>query len=154
MKTGSKRKYMDFQTPDWVGKYMVDLLPDGIQTVLEPTPGDGNLVRMMGRYEVTAPEDFWILNGRWDAIVMNPPFSPMVLGYEILFRCMEMSDVIVALMPWLVMINSERRTKQIWDWGLKSVTHLPRRAFAGARVQCCVLFMTKGYVGSVELKRY
>jgi len=138
---------MDFQTPDWVCKYMVSLLSDKVVTVLEPTPGEGNLVCALKEknYQVTAPTDFWEVTGRWDAVVMNPPFTPMALGYKILFSCMEMSDEIIALMPWLTIINSEKRAKDIQAFGLVSITHLPRSVFAGARVQTCILQLQRGY---------
>ena len=34
----------DFQTPIDVAEYMVSLLPINVKTVLEPTPGIGNVV--------------------------------------------------------------------------------------------------------------
>lgn len=149
---GSNRDILNFQTPEWVCKEMVELIPEGVVTVLEPTPGVGNLVKALNNYDVTAPDDFGGVHSRFDAVIMNPPFSPMVEGYRILFRCMEMTDIIIAVMPWLTLINSEKRTKLIKDWGLRSVTHLPRKAFAGARVQCCIMFMEKGYSGITEFK--
>lgn len=137
---------MNFQTPLWVCAIMVSLIPAGVRSVLEPTPGQGNLVAALNGYDVTAPEDFCQLPpGRWDAIVMNPPFSPMPLGYKMLAACMDMSNVIIALMPWFTIINSERRTRAIHAFGLAEVVHLPRRAFPGARVQTCILKMQKGY---------
>lgn len=143
---------MDFQTPDDICSYMVSLIPAGVRSVLEPTPGEGNLVRALTGYQVTAPADFWdITIGQWDCVVMNPPFSPMQTGYDILFRCMEMTNIIIALMPWLTLINSEKRTQDIIGWGLRSVTHLPRHAFPGARVQCCILEMQYGHVGATSL---
>ena len=144
---------MDFQTPDWCCKDMADMVPSGCRSVLEPTPGEGNLVGALRELslEVTAPKEFWEVDGRFDCIVMNPPFTPMSEGYKILYRCMEMSDVIIALMPWLSLINSERRTSAIADFGLVKVIHLPRRTFYGSRVQCCIMHMSKGYSGSTEL---
>jgi len=140
---------MDFQTPDRVCNVMVDLLSYGITSVLEPTPGEGNLVRALsaGGYNVTAPTDFFSLpeESWYDAIVMNPPFSPMSVGYKVLYKCMEMSNVIIALMPWLTLINSQRRTDDIVDFGLVEVVHLPRKTFKGSRVQTCILSMYKGY---------
>ena len=136
---------MHFQTPPNICNYMVNMLPDGIQTVLEPTPGEGNLVKALSNYTVTAPSNFWAVHGTYDAIVMNPPFTPMNLGYKILFSCMEMSDNVIALMPWLTLINSERRTKYLMDYGLKSVTHLPRSTFKGSRVQTCILELKRGW---------
>lgn len=134
-----------FQTPENTCNYMVSLLPSGVKTVLEPTPGEGNLLRALAVYDVTAPVDFWKISGTWDAIVMNPPFTPMDTGYKILFRCMDMADIVIALMPWLTLINSERRTKRIIEYGLKSVTHLPRNTFKGSRVQTCVLEMVRDW---------
>lgn len=134
----------------WVCDYMVSLVPAAVKTVLEPTPGKGNLVGALTRYQITAPDDFWLVSGWWDCVVMNPPFTPMEQGYKILYRCMEMTDIIIALMPWLVLINSEKRTRDIKNFGLKSVTHLPRSAFPGARVQTCVLKMWRGYEGDRE----
>jgi type I restriction-modification system DNA methylase subunit len=85
---------------------------------------------------------------------MNPPFSPMTLGYQILYNCINMSDNIIALMPWLTIINSERRTKKIIDFGLKSITHLPRNIFPGSRVQTCILEIKKGYSGDIKFINY
>jgi len=142
---------MDFQTQKWVCDLMVKMIPKNVITILEPTPGEGNLVKALDGYQVTAPSNFWDVSGNFDAVVMNPPFSPMQQGYKILSTVMGMSDIIIALMPWLTIINSERRTKGIVDFGLKSVTHLPRNAFAGARVQTCILNMQKGYSGGTSL---
>ena len=144
---------MDFQTHEIICNYMVGLLPDGVSTVLEPTPGEGNLVRALALkgYNVTAPAEFWNVFGRWDAVTMNPPFSPMEEGYRILEAVMNMTDTIIALMPWLTIINSEKRTEDIDRYGLKSVTHLPRSAFKGSRVQTCILEMRRGYRGKRNL---
>lgn len=144
----------DFQTPIWCCKYMKTLIPDNVKTILEPTIGEGNIVNLLNDiYDVTAPKDFWKLkNNHFDCIIMNPPFTPMSLGYKILYRCMELSDNIIALMPWLTLINSERRTEDIIAFGLKSVTHLPRSTFKGARVQTCILELEKGHKGKIEFR--
>ena len=148
---------MHFQTPPDVCAYMCSLLkPYDVETVLEPTPGVGNLVRALTGYAVAAPDDFWALpeDSKFDAVVMNPPFTPMVVGYDILFKCMEMAPVVIALMPWLTIINSERRSTALVDYGLKSITHLPRKAFKGSRVQTCILELAKGYSATCEFKLY
>lgn len=144
---------MDFQTPIWICKYMISFIPAGVISILEPTPGQGNLAKALksNGYRITAPNDFWQISGHWDCIVMNPPFSPMSTGYNILYRCMEMSDIIIALMPWLTIINADRRTDDILSFGLRSVTHLPRNAFQGARAQTCVLEMERGYHLKTEM---
>lgn len=143
---------INFQTKPEICQYMVSLLPfynPSYKTVLEPTPGNGNLVASLKQrgYNVVVPKgDFWKMpKGRFDAVVMNPPFSPMAEGYKILFKVMEYSDIVVALMPYLTIINSEKRTGAILEYGLVSVTHLPRTAFKGSRVQTCVLQMKKGF---------
>jgi hypothetical protein len=136
---------------------MVSLVPEDGITVLEPTPGEGKLVRAAERkgFEVTAPTDFWELKkGYYDAIVMNPPFSPMIEGYRILYACLDRSDHIIALMPWLTLINSEKRTEDLFQFGLESVTHLPRNVFPGARVQTCILELHRGYTGFTEFKQF
>lgn len=148
---------MDFQTPPAICNYMSGLVPFWVQTVLEPTPGCGNLVNALRNkgFRVSAPTDIFKKQmRRYDAIVMNPPFTPMQLGYDILFRCMDYSDHIIALMPWLTLINGEARAKKIRNFGLKSVTHLPRNAFPGTRVQTCILEMKRGYTAQTRLVFY
>jgi hypothetical protein len=145
---------MDFQTQTWVCEFMCGMIPESVSTVLEPTPGEGNLVDVLKNhgFRVIAPINFYNIElTEVDAVVMNPPFSPMDTGYKILYKTMEMTKIIIALMPWLTLINSQKRTKIITDFGLKSVTHLPRKAFPGARVQTCILEMRKGHEGTTEL---
>jgi len=158
----------DFQTPDWCCDYMVSLLDaarlrpheirDDGNYVFEPTPGDGNLVRALEKkgYKVAVPlDDFYTfewMTDRYDAVVMNPPFTPMQMGYDILEHCMSASDIVIALMPWLVIINSQKRTNRLKSFGLKSVTHLPRSTFKGSRVQCCVLELRKSWYGETFLR--
>jgi hypothetical protein len=143
---------MDFQTPIEVAKYMVGLvkMTHWKAKILEPTPGNGNIVKAIEYYEfvpIIPENDFWLMEHKikYDAIVMNPPFSPMKEGYKFLYKCMELSDEIVALMPWLTIINGEKRTRDILEFGLKSITHLPRTTFKGSRVQCCVLHLVKNW---------
>lgn len=138
---------LHFQTPEHICKYMGSLVPFNAGRILEPTSGAGNLARVLKQKGlVITPKDFFKLaTERFDWIVMNPPFTPMSSGYTILFKCMEMSDNIIALMPWLTLINSQKRTCLITEFGLCSITHLPRNTFPGSRVQTCILEMHKGY---------
>ena len=142
---------MHFQTPMYVCDYMVSLLPKHVTSVLEPTPGEGNLVRSLNKkhFVIDAPQDFFTLPSktRYDAIVMNPPFTPMSKGYLILFACLDRSNIIIALMPWLTLINSSARTGKLVSYGLKSITHLPRNVFKGSRVQTCIIELYKGFDG-------
>lgn len=148
--------YVNFQTPKWCCDYMVSLIPYDCNTVLEPTPGAGNLVKSIeNKFNVIAPkyfEEIDVNNQKFDCICMNPPFSPMQTGYNILYDCMKMSDNIIALMPWLTIINSEKRTADLMNFGIISITHLPRKTFPGSRVQCCVLRMKRDYPGITEFK--
>lgn len=143
-----------FQTPQHICEYMASFLPTDSGTILEPTPGKGNLVRVLEKYgTVIAPNDFNdVIDKKYNWVVMNPPFTPMKMGYKILYSCMNMTDNIVALMPYLTIINGEKRTKDIMNWGLRSITHLPRSTFKGSRVQTCILHMEKGFKGETIFK--
>ena len=144
----------NFQTPIFICEYMSSFLPDNAGTILEPTAGKGNLVKSLTKYgDVFAPDDFNLMEKqKFDWVVMNPPFTPMKQGYDILYSCMDMSDNIIALMPYLCIINGEKRTNDIMNFGLKSITHLPRSVFKGSRVQTCILEMKRGYVGDTIFK--
>jgi len=149
----------DFQTPDWVCQLMVDMLenfvPPGRQAsevewdILEPTPGRGNLVKILKerfpRSNITATHDFWALpNGYYDAIIANPPFTPMPDLYKMLYRFRELSWSIIALMPWLTLINSDKRTNWLLKSGLNEVVHLPRSVFTACRIQPCIMKLSPG----------
>lgn len=145
----------NFQTPPQICKYMCSFLPDGwAGDILEPTKGKGVLADELYKYgNVFTPDDFYKMEKRkFHWIVMNPPFTPMAQGYKILYDCMEMSNNIIALMPYLTIINGEKRTQDIMDFGLKSITHLPRSVFKGSRVQTCILEMKKGFKGETIFK--
>lgn len=140
----------NFQTPTIVAEYMAGMLPHNCGTILEPTPGLGNLVKAAEPYgQVITPNRFEDIEkgSRFDWAIMNPPFTPMQEGYRFLTEVMEMTDNIVALLPWFILINSERRFTQIKTYGLVSVTTLPRKTFPGCRIQVCVLKLQKGYTG-------
>ena len=150
----------DFQTPLNVAEYMCSLIPEGTRSVLEPTPGLGNIVKFLSDYDVTTPEDFFAIEkSKFDCIVMNPPFSSryaygmpiekkyegMKIGYYILTECMKMSDNIIALVPWFTLSDSDIRLKHIKRFGLKSIIALPRITFEYARIQTCIIELSKGY---------
>jgi hypothetical protein len=149
---------MDFQTPPIVCNYMVSLMPFGwCGTILEPHPGSGNLVKVLNpkgtvityeRFE-NIPAHSW-----YDWIVMNPPFTPMKEGYRYLLECMNMTDNLIVLLPWLVIINSDIRLKEMMHFGLVSITCLPRKAFPRSRIQTCIVKMERGYLESTVLKRF
>jgi len=148
---------VEFQTPAWVGDIMVSLIEGNPTTFLEPTPGEGNLIAAIKRRyphaEILAPKRFELCEiSPVDWVIMNPPFRPTQLGYDILKRCFGFSGNIIALMPWVALINGEKRTNDYLEKGLKEVWHLPRIAFPGARVQTCILKFCQGYYGEISLK--
>ncbi len=161
----------DFQTPLPVANYMVSILPCGMQRILEPTPGMGNIVKALqqaGYSKITAPKDWWKLKKdiRFDAVVGNLPFSSktffncpaefegkgMAVAYEQMKVLMRMSDNIILLMPWFTISDSDVRLRMLKRWGLISVTALPRKTFQYARIQTVVLQLQKGYNGTTEFK--
>jgi type I restriction-modification system DNA methylase subunit len=167
------RKKLDFQTPPDVCRYMVSLVPPFAKTVFEPTPGSGNIVEILKQqnFDVTAPEDFFKVdkNESWfDCVVMNPPFAHayafnvpqylnkagMRLGYHILLECMQMSNNIIALMPWFTISDSDVRLRTLKKFGLRSITSLPRKTFKFARIQTLVIQLEKGYDGPTEFIVY
>ena len=168
--TTKDKKLNDFQTPSWVVKYMVSLIPKNTKNILEPTSGQGNIIRELdGEFKIDAPEDFFLMKRkRFDCVIMNPPFSSkyanienapqikniqgMRLGYYFLTECMEMSDHVIALMPWFTVSDSDVRIRYLIGWGLKSITALPRKAFQYVRIQTCILELSKGYSGKIEFK--
>lgn len=150
----------EFQTPPVVAEYMKSLIPEGVNTVLEPTPGEGNILKILGDYKVTAPTNFFALDPqRFDCIIMNPPFSTkyaygvpdhveesgLRLGYHILLECMKMSDNVIALMPLFTISDSDVRLRYLKQYGLKSITILPRKTFKYVRIQTAVFELIKGW---------
>lgn len=161
----------DFQTPEDVARYMASLLPPTVTTAFEPTKGRGNLVRALERrsIEVTAPDDYFLFDlkkNKFDAVVMNPPFaakyaimdnadirysrSGMKLGYQILLECMKLAPITVALMPAFTISDSDVRARYLMNYGLVSITALPRSTFKYARIQTYVILLQKGYTGKTE----
>lgn len=150
----------EFQTPLVVAEYMKSMIPEGTVSILEPTAGNGNILSLLTEYDVTAPANFFHLDPRqFDCIVMNPPFSMkyafgvpedvdqrgLRLGYYILQECMKMSDNVIALMPLFTISDSDVRLRYLKQFGLKSITILPRKTFKYVRIQTCVFELIKGW---------
>ena len=160
----------DFQTPENVAIYMASLIPGWCKTVLEPTPGLGSLVKAAKNldYDVEQCGDYWQLDKskRFDAIIANLPFSSktwfncppeyegkgMKVAYEQMKVLMSMSSNLIMLMPWFTISDSDVRLRCIKNYGLVSVTALPRKTFQYARIQTCVLELQEGYIGATEFK--
>lgn len=145
----------DFQTPEWLCDFMASAVHGYPNKILEPTPGNGNLIRAIKKKHPNAhiltPEgDFMKMDiCNVDFVIANPPFTPMTLGYDMLDRFFEFSGNVIALMPWLTVINSEKRLDRLKSYGLREIIHLPRSVFSGSWVQTCILMFTKGYSGDI-----
>ena len=162
--------YNNFQTPIPVAEYMVSLIPYGVRTVLEPTPGHGNIVKCLSDYEVYAPFDYFTIpkSLKVDCVVMNPPFSDkyvfgmpddwkekgMKAGYRMLWECMDRTDNVIALMPWFLILDSTLRLTRLHEYGLRSITALPRSTFHYARIQCMIIHLQRGWGGSTEFRQF
>lgn len=165
----------DFQTPVPVAKYMVSLLPEWVVNVCEPTPGAGNIERALknrSATEVTAPEDYFLMDKHrsFDAFVMNPPFSKkftntknapdsinekgMRMGYWFLTDAMKRASIVIALMPWFTISDSDVRLRMLMRYGLKSLTALPRKTFQFARIQTVIIELEKGYKGETVFRAF
>lgn len=162
----------EFQTPLNICSYMVDMIQEGAHYLFEPTPGMRNLTNtaLERGYAVESAADFFLSDKtkRYDAVIMNPPFScksaylehapkdvdfkGMKIGYHILTECMERSDNVIALMPWFVLSDSDVRMRTLKAWGMKSLTPLPRKTFNYARIQTVVIELQKGYKGETLFK--
>ena len=157
MTVAVRQNKMDFQTPKWVCEIMVNQIEGNPKRILEPTPGEGNLIEVITRRypkaKVVRPSNNFFDLGieRVDYVIANPPFTPTAIGYEMLERMFLFSDDVIVLMPWVALINGEERTKRYLNQGLKKVIHLPRRAFMGARVQTCIMIFEKEYQGEITL---
>jgi hypothetical protein len=151
----------NFQTPVVVCDFMASMINGKGRLVLEPTPVTGRLVKSIqnnGHLVYFPDSDYWYMDHgvvkTYDYTVMNPPFSPMSEGYRYLQDAMKRSEQIIALLPWFIIINSERRLNDIKEWGLKSVTALPRKTFPGTRIQCCIIEMDNFFGGTTEFKTF
>jgi len=124
----------NFQSPWPICEYMVNLIPENVKTVFEPTPGLGNIVSCLAdknRFNIYTADDFFQhdKDNRYDCIIMNPPFSAksaylenapdeiktagMRVGYYILTECMKMSNNVIALMPWFTLSDSDVRLRYL-----------------------------------------
>lgn len=162
----------EFQTPERICRYMVNLLAiDCCVEVLEPTAGKGNIVAALraSDFDVYAPENFWLMEKRrFAACVMNPPFSRkfanmfgapahlhkhgMKVGYYILEECMEMTDEVVALMPWFLLSDSDVRSRKLERFGIVGLHALPRSTFGYVRIQTVIVHLRRGWGEDIKFK--
>jgi type I restriction-modification system DNA methylase subunit len=108
--------------------------------------------------------------GKFDAVVMNPPFSHkftnlenapielhrsgMRMGYWFLTQCMLQAPTVIALMPWFTISDSDVRMRALKRHGIKSITALPRKTFQFARIQTMVIHLEVGFKGQTLFFAY
>lgn len=74
-----------FWTPPQVAQMMVDLIPKGTRTILEPSCGNGAILRLLPDHAVgleidpkltDTPTDFfdYSTDNKFDCVIMNPPY--------------------------------------------------------------------------------
>lgn len=167
-----------FQTPPPVCDYMASLAPKTAKYFLEPTPGQGNIKEAIKRrfgpekkgIYIDAPYNYFTFDfkPKYDCVIMNPPFSEkhgfglpdgleikgMRLGYYMLLECMKKSDNVIALMPWFTIIDSDVRLRTLNEFGIKSITALPRKTFEYSRIQTCVIELLRGRNRQTEFKTF
>ena len=156
--------YYGFQTPLSVAEQMVDLIDFDPKTILEPSSGTGNLLKVAKKkypfvqyssieidseyckiqneengFSVHCSDFFYveIPERKFDLVLTNPPHSPMEVGYKMIERLRLFSDRIIAIMPWLWIINSWKRWEN-WKPYIRQINHLPRSVFPGSRIQTAI----------------
>jgi hypothetical protein len=161
----------DWSTAEWIVDRMfaemlqaVPMIGNGQRNirVLEPTPGEGAMLSHLkvkfalwdGIVYKAAKGDFFDMPvQKVDVAFVNPPFTPTKYMMEIMGRVFSFEPkVVVAVMPWLALVNSTRRMQNFIDKGMSKVIALPRRAFSGGRVQTCIVVIREGHTGPVVLE--
>ena len=153
---------------------MVDLIDKEPKLVLEPSIGQGNLVKALWRkfpntkviaYDIMdSPlkddrlifykQDFLSANIDYtpDLILSNPPFTPMTLSYQFFNKCIKIQKRGIYILPYLFLINSTNRPKiYSKNINIKNIIHLPRSIFKNSRIQCCILNI---YEGTTNISYY
>jgi ferritin len=101
---------------------------------------------------------------------MNPPFtsksaylqnapaelqnSGMKIGYYMLQKSMEMSNHVIAIMPWFTLSDSDVRLRFLKAYGIKSLTALPRKTFEYVRIQTVIIELLKDYKEETIFKTF
>lgn len=166
--------FFEFQTPMYVADYMVELINYKPNLVLEPSIGQGNLVKALWKkypeckvigYDIEETpliderltfikQDFLKadIDFKPDLILSNPPFSPMCLSYNFFDKLVKIQKRGVYILPYLFLINSNSRPhKYSEEIDIKNIINLPRTVFKNSRIQSCILDV---YDGKTLLTNY
>lgn len=163
----------NFQTPKPVAEYMMRMAkkywdqhkeyPGDMAEVLEPTPGEGNLIKAGNDHGFTmygpgSDQDYW---NSWvyqqkpnyfDMVIMNPPFNPHTEMTCFMEDAMNKAPYVVALLP-VNSITSHKKLTLFMNYGLASVTMLSRNTFPN-KVAVCILELKNGHSGITTFKQF
>jgi len=94
----------------------------------------------------------------FDAIIGNPPFTPMKFAYEIIEQCLfkrlNETGKVVSILPWNFIINSSKRARDYFPH-IMHVVNLPRTVFTGSRIQCAIFILSVApFFGPALLENY
>lgn len=80
-----------------------------------------------------------------NTVVYVPVLTPMVPIFNIMNGLMENPVVfsIYAAVPWQFITNAACRTRNVMNWGLSDIYHLPRNSYPKTSVQACFVEMHK-----------
>ena len=161
----------------YVAEKMVGLIDFEPKLVLEPSIGDGNLVKALWDrfpeckvigYDIEETilkddrltfikQDFLTaeINIDVDLILSNPPFTPMTMAYKFFDKCVNIQKRGIYLIPYLFLINSSGRPKKYsQEFDLKNVINLPRSVFKNSRIQSCILDTYEGKTNTTNYTWY
>jgi len=141
-------------TPLYLCKEMVDhYKPQG--TILEPCCGEGNFLKYLPTAdwcEITKGKDFLTLNGHWDWIITNPPYS---IYRSFLNKSMEVADNIV----FLQLINAtfyKARLRDMWNknFGIKEIYAIKTpKEFPQFGFQMGCVYYKKNWIGETKITK-
>jgi hypothetical protein len=79
----------------------------------------------------------------------------LLAGYCcMLQKSMEMSNNVIAIMPWFTLSDSDVRLRFLKAYGIKSLTALPRKTFEYVRIQTVIIELQKYYKEETIFKTF
>lgn len=156
---------------------MVNLIKEEPKLVLEPSIGEGNLVKALWQkypntkviaYDIEETplkddrlifikQDFLEakIDYKPDLILSNPPFTPMTIGYDFFDKLVNIQQRGIYILPYLFLINSNSRPKKYSKTiQIKNIINLPRSVFKNSRIQTCILDTYEGSTDVINYKWY
>ena len=141
-----QRKASDFyETPYSLTRQLLEVEGGVIKqfgSILEPSSGDGAIVRVLKEYglpnvvakDIQIGQDFLLESDKFDAIITNPPFS---LAFEFIQKAKQVSEYFALLLP-LSYLHGKKRFDQIYsdaDFPLSRVYVFTRYPMLGEQIR-------------------